>query len=112
MDIEDGILSKLPTILPNNYLWRETISEWSPMTNWYVYILQCADQTLYTGITTDVERRVEQHNDGTAAKYTASRIPVVLKYVERADNRSEASKRERAIKQMSRAEKLSLIRAH
>jgi len=75
---------------------------------WYTYIVQCADETLYTGITTDVERRIAQHNCGKGAKYTMRRAPVVLKYFEKHDNRSAASKREYAIKQLNRMDKIKL----
>ena len=78
--------------------------------NWFVYILSCADGTLYTGITTDLQRRVEQHNRGEGARYTASRGPVQLVYQEQAPDRSAASSRERAIKQLAREQKLELIR--
>jgi putative endonuclease len=78
------------------------------MKDWYVYILLCSDGTLYTGITTDPERRVNEHNRGKAAKYTASRRPVELKYLETATNRSAASRRESEIKKMSRPEKIAL----
>ncbi len=75
------------------------------------YILRCADDTLYTGITTDLDRRVQEHNtdDKKGAKYTKNRRPVELIYSEEYENRSEASKREYAIKQLSREEKLRLI---
>ena len=76
---------------------------------WYVYILKCADDTLYTGITTDVNRRLNEHNKGTGAKYTKTRRPVVLMAVSEASNRSEASKEEYRIKQLTRKEKLQLI---
>jgi putative endonuclease len=76
---------------------------------WYVYILKCADDTLYTGITTDVNRRLNEHNKGTGAKYTKTRRPVVLVAVSEASNRSEASKEEYRIKQLTRKEKLLLI---
>lgn len=76
---------------------------------WYVYILKCADDTLYTGITTDVNRRLNEHNKGTGAKYTKTRLPVVLVAVSEASNRSEASKEEYRIKQLTRKEKLLLI---
>ncbi len=79
------------------------------MKQWFVYILECADHTLYTGITTDLERRIEKHNSGRAARYTASRRPVALRYIEESTDRSEASQREYAIKQLSRTEKLQLI---
>jgi len=77
--------------------------------SWHVYILECGDGTLYTGITNDLKRRVEEHNAGTGAKCTRSRLPVKLVYSERKRNRSYASKREAAIKSLSRSEKLKLI---
>ena len=78
---------------------------------WRVYIVRCADDTLYTGIARDVLRRVAEHNAvrGAGAAYTRSRRPVALVYEEPAADRSAASKREYRIKQMSRAEKLALI---
>lgn len=80
------------------------------MTNWYVYILRCADGTLYTGITTDLARRVEEHNNGKAgARYTRSRRPVALVYSEAAANRSDASKREHAIKKLPLTAKIELV---
>ena len=77
--------------------------------SWAVYILRCADGTLYTGIAPDVEKRVQKHNEGKGAKYTRGRTPVELVYREEHPNRAEASKREYQIKQLSRAEKLTLI---
>ena len=77
---------------------------------WFVYILRCRDGSLYTGITKDVRRRCEQHNAGTASRYTRSRLPVALVYHERHVSRSLALKREAAIKAMSRLEKESLVR--
>jgi len=77
---------------------------------WFVYLLRCGDGTLYTGITKDVGRRCEQHNAGTASRYTRSRLPVALVYRESQASRSLALKREAAIKAMSRPEKESLIR--
>jgi len=78
---------------------------------WFVYILKCADDTLYTGIAKDVESRVNQHNNDNVkgAKYTRARRPVTLVYSEVCDSRSSASKREYAVKKLSRAEKLMLI---
>ncbi len=77
---------------------------------YFVYILKCADETLYTGITTDLERRVEEHNSSDkGAKYTKLRRPVELVYSEKSENRSTASKREYVIKKFSRAQKLELI---
>jgi UV DNA damage endonuclease len=77
---------------------------------WFVYLLRCADGSLYTGITTNVVRRCEDHNAGTASHYTRSRLPVELVYQERQGSRSLALKREAAIKALPRAEKESLIR--
>jgi putative endonuclease len=81
------------------------------MKNYFTYILRCADDTLYTGIATDLERRIREHNidDKKWAKYTKSRRPVILAYSETSTNRSEASKREYEIKQMKRDEKELLI---
>jgi putative endonuclease len=78
---------------------------------WVCYLLRCADDTLYCGITNDMEKRLAAHNAGNAAKYTRSRGPVVLAYLETCADRSVASKREMAIKKLSRPEKLSLIQA-
>ncbi len=78
---------------------------------WFVYLLRCADGSLYTGISNDVPRRLEQHNAGTASRYTRSRLPVVLIYQETQATRSLALKRELAIKALSRQAKETLIRA-
>lgn len=78
---------------------------------WSCYILRCADDTLYTGITNDLERRIAAHNEGTASKYTRTRVPVELLFVEDCADRSEASKRESAIKKMTREEKWVLIQS-
>ncbi len=75
----------------------------------YVYIIECSDGTYYTGYTTDVERRVAEHNDGTGAKYTRGRQPVTLVHVEAYETQSAAMQREHAIKQLRRAEKESLV---
>ncbi|AKH98540.1 excinuclease ABC subunit C [Halanaeroarchaeum sulfurireducens] len=75
----------------------------------HVYVLSCADDTLYTGYTTDVERRVAQHNAGEGAKYTRGRTPVDLVHVETYGSRSAALSREYEIKQLSRAEKERLV---
>ena len=80
------------------------------MSKWYVYIVECADGSLYTGITTDVQRRILEHNYGMkAAKYTRSRRPVRLVYRKEVLNRSEASKEEARIKRLTRKKKLELI---
>lgn len=75
----------------------------------YCYILECADGTFYTGWTTDPERRVKQHNKGSGAKYTSVRRPVKLVYLELQSTRTDAMKRELAIKKMKRAQKRKLI---
>jgi putative endonuclease len=77
---------------------------------WFVYILRCADGSLYTGITTDLGRRTSQHNDGKGARYTRCRRPTEMVYHEVCVSRSEALRREAAIKRLSRSEKLALIR--
>ncbi|HEX5337876.1 MAG TPA: GIY-YIG nuclease family protein [Gallionella sp.] len=77
--------------------------------SWHCYLLRCADDTLYCGITNDLDKRLAAHNAGTAAKYTRARGPVELVYAEDCADRSAASKRELAIKQLTRAEKLALI---
>lgn len=78
--------------------------------DWLVYIVECSDKTLYTGITNDLEKRLEQHNHGKdGAKYTRVRRPVKCVYKEVQINRSEATKREYAIKKITRSEKLKLI---
>ncbi len=78
---------------------------------WFVYILRCSDGSLYTGITNDLSRRCEQHNNGTASRYTRSRLPVELVYQEAQDSRSRALKRELAIKAMTRKAKEALIQS-
>jgi len=75
----------------------------------YCYILECSDGTFYTGWTTDPERRVKQHNKGIGAKYTSTRRPVKLVYLEPHSTRTDAMKRELAIKKMKRAQKIKLV---
>ena len=79
--------------------------------SWYIYILRCGDDTLYTGITDDVDRRFAAHCAGKGAKYTRGRGPLTLVYTEEAEDKSAALKREHAIKKLSRAEKLEMINA-
>ena len=76
---------------------------------WYVYILKCKDDSYYTGITKDVQKRIEAHNKGKAAKYTKSRAPFLLIYKEKCANHSEALKRENKIKKMKKIQKNELI---
>jgi putative endonuclease len=78
---------------------------------YYLYILRCADRTLYTGITTDLKRRISEHNYGSlGARYTFSRRPVKIVYSEEFKNRSVASKREHKIKKLKKFEKEELIK--
>ncbi|MFH2140049.1 MAG: GIY-YIG nuclease family protein [Pseudomonadota bacterium] len=76
--------------------------------SWHCYLLQCADGTLYCGITNDIDKRLAAHNAGEGAKYTRSRLPVKLAYSEACADRSAASKRERAVKTLPRTAKLAL----
>jgi putative endonuclease len=80
---------------------------------WYVYIVRCADNTLYTGVTTDISRRMREHNGEVrrGAWYTQLRRPVALVYTETTDSRSNAMKRERAIKKLSKQQKENLTRS-
>ena len=76
---------------------------------WVVYLLECSDNSLYCGVTNDLEKRIKTHNSGKGAKYTRARLPVKLFYYENNINRSEASKREYQIKCMTREEKMKLL---
>ncbi len=78
--------------------------------NNYVYIVRCHDQTLYTGWTNHLEKRIKDHNEGRGAKYTKARRPVKLEYYETFSSKSEAMKREYQIKQLTRKEKEALIK--
>lgn len=82
------------------------------MGNWAVYIVRCADDTLYIGISNDVGKRIAAHNAGKGAKYTKPRLPVALAYCEDAEDRSTASKREAVLKKLTRREKLVLIKLY
>ena len=78
--------------------------------DYYTYIVECGDGTLYTGWTTDLEKRMKSHNAGKGAKYTRARLPVRLVYYESFCTKQEAMQREYAIKQLKREEKIRLIR--
>ena len=78
---------------------------------WYLYILRCGDGTLYTGITTDLEKRLEVHRAGKGAKYTRGRAPLALVYREACADHSDALKREITVKKLTKQEKLLLIGA-
>ncbi|HOX54545.1 MAG: GIY-YIG nuclease family protein [Candidatus Omnitrophica bacterium] len=77
---------------------------------WYLYILKCSDSSFYTGITTDLEKRIVRHNSGDGAKYTRSRRPVKLVYTEKIKSQSEAKKREIEVKTLSRENKKRLMK--
>jgi len=79
------------------------------MSQWYVYMVQCTDGSLYTGIATDIDRRVAEHNAGTGARYTRGRGPVTLVYREEVKDRPTALKREYAIKRMRTDQKREMI---
>lgn len=79
---------------------------------WYLYILRCCDGTLYTGITTDVEKRLETHRSGKGAKYTRGRGPLELVYREICGSHSDALKREMAVKRLTRTQKEAMIANH
>ena len=76
---------------------------------WYIYIVECSDGSLYTGITNNLQKRLDAHNNGSGAKYTAARRPVTLRYSEAALDRSAASRREIALKRLPRSAKLALL---
>jgi putative endonuclease len=79
------------------------------MSDWYVYLLRCADDTLYCGITTDLKRRVAQHNKGVAAKYTRARTPVTLETYTEVKSKSEALKLELKIKKQTKSVKIDYL---
>ncbi len=80
---------------------------------WFVYMLRCADNSLYTGVTTDVERRLKEHNEEKAgAKYTRAKRPVVMVYEESAESRSAACQREYQLKKLKKHEKESLVNTY
>lgn len=78
----------------------------------YTYIVKCSDDTLYTGYTNDIDHRLKMHNEKKGAKYTRSRTPVELVYLEESDSKSQALKREAAIKKLTRQQKKKLIESY
>jgi putative endonuclease len=104
-------VGKLRSVNPNSNPPAKYYVAIPPGGIWLCYILCCADDTLYTGITNDVEQRLAAHNTGTAAKYTRSRGPVELVFVESCANKSAALKREMEIKNLVRSQKLALIKS-
>ena len=104
-------------MLPISYsalqlLMNNKILETSKARNWTVYILECSDKSLYTGIATHLEKRIARHENGNGARYTRGRGPFKIIYTEICENLSEATKREMFIKALSRTEKFELIDAH
>lgn len=79
------------------------------MQKWFVYILRCGDWSLYTGVTTDLERRLKEHRSGRGAKYTRAHLPVELVWQEECASESDAKKRESEIKFMEKAEKENMV---
>ncbi|MDW7668441.1 MAG: GIY-YIG nuclease family protein [Bacillota bacterium] len=77
---------------------------------YYVYIIKCSDDTLYTGYTNNIEERIQTHNSGKGAKYTRGRLPVELQYYEEFDDKGQALKREHEIKKLNKADKVKLIK--
>ncbi len=77
--------------------------------DWKVYIVKCSDNTFYTGITNNIKLRLDTHNKGNGAKYTKTRLPIFLVYLESVANRSNALKREMEIKKLNRSQKINLI---
>lgn len=82
------------------------------MSTWFVYILRCADNTFYCGITTDIERRLKQHNAGSASKYTRTRTPVQVETYVEAGNKSDALKLEIQVKKQHRGAKARFLESH
>ena len=76
---------------------------------WFLYILRCRDESFYTGVTTDIDRRIREHQEGRASRFTRTRRPIVLVYQEKCGSRSEALSRECAVKTMSRRAKENLV---
>ena len=109
MNPQNAIVTPTVTVQPQSFTTELKIKK-SDAT-WFVYLMRCADNSLYTGITNDLPRRLGQHNAGTASRYTRSRLPVDLVYHEPQESQSHALKRELAIKALSRQEKESLINA-
>ena len=81
------------------------------MEEWYVYIVECSDETFYVGTTNNIEKRVAKHNAGKGAKYTRGRAPVRIRYTRSFESRSEACKHEYQLKQHTKLEKLAIINA-
>ena len=90
---------------------KERLRDRATMSKWILYILECHDNTLYTGITTDLAKRIKRHNEGRASKYTRSKWPVKLVYQEEFDSESSARKREIEVKKLSRKNKMDLIQS-
>jgi len=102
-------VSRVPRFA-NFTLWRLGTRDKIDMSSWFLYILECSDSSLYTGITTDLYQRIKRHNQGRACRYTSIRRPVKLVHEEAFENESLARRRELEIKKLSRENKLRLIK--
>jgi predicted GIY-YIG superfamily endonuclease len=113
LDVHADVLGSLvcSASLPRYFILMQKKVRKPKDDSWFVYILRCADSSLYTGINKDVNRRCQQHNAGTASRYTRSRRPVKLVCQQVQPSQSAALKREAAIKAMTRKEKLAMIRS-
>ena len=89
---------------------KHKLAKQGDASTWYLYMLKCDGGSLYTGITNDLERRLRQHSEGTASRYTRSRLPVRLVYRESCGSRTSALVREHAVKKLSRREKDTLVK--
>jgi putative endonuclease len=101
------VQNHLARSIPRGYNWWVAMSS---RNEWYLYILRCRDGSFYTGITTDVQRRVAMHNEGKAARYSRGRRPVTLIHVEKCRNKTDALQREHAIKELTRKEKENYVK--
>ena len=100
----------MPSAGTTNLVMSDSLESETGAAEHFVYVLECGDGSLYTGYTTDVQRRVEEHRDGIGAKYTRGRTPIELVHVEAFPDRSAAQAREAEIKSLSRREKKVLVR--
>ena len=88
---------------------EEPLNSYTPVV-WHLYLLKCGDGSFYTGVTTDIERRVREHQEGKASRYTRTHLPIVLVHNEECGSRSQALSRECAVKSLSRQDKEELIK--
>ena len=108
---EDKGCEQCWVLCTNDEKKRINLKRYEDENNWNIYILECSDKSLYTGSTNNVSKRFEDHNSGSGAKYTKARLPVKLLFQKKIGTKSEACKEEYRIKQLSRTEKLELIKS-